>query len=92
MAMVSLGIRRRRIQLLYYELQRAGGGYALILFLGRRVKVQRLEWFAVDVDFLEAHDVVAAIDVDGLAGDAGATVGQQEGGGRTDFGGIDVAL
>src|ERR1035438_5713098 len=41
---------------------------------------------------LETHNVVAAIDVDGLAGNAGAAVGKQERGGGADFGGFDVAL
>src|SRR6266404_2973879 len=41
---------------------------------------------------LEAHDVVAAVDVQSFAGDAGAGIGEEEGGGGAYFGGVDVAF
>src|SRR5712691_2470808 len=44
------------------------------------------------VNGLETHDVVAAVDVNGFAGYTGAGVGEEEGGGGADFGGVDVAL
>jgi hypothetical protein len=49
------------------------GNYLARLCVSRRVTV---DFQPSTVDFLEAHDVIAAIDVDGFASDAGAAVGK----------------
>lgn len=43
-------------------------------------------------EWLESHDVVTAIDVDGLAGNCCAQVGSQKQRRVTDFTGIHIAL
>jgi hypothetical protein len=65
------------------------GNYLARLCVSRRVTV---DFQPSTVDFLEAHDVIAAIDVDGFASDAGAAVGKQKRGGRAHFRGFNVAL
>src|SRR6266436_6025675 len=40
---------------------------------------------------LESHNVVAAIDVNGFAGDAGAAGREKECGGGADFGSVNIA-
>src|SRR5258707_8972707 len=41
---------------------------------------------------LETHDVIAAINVNGFAGNSGASFGEEEDGSSSDFGRIDIAL
>jgi hypothetical protein len=96
MEIVSLGMRAiDRVTLLRFT--KTGWDYVLFEDSAGRAKARRLHGHrcklrTVDCRRLKPHDVVAAIDVEGLAGDARAAVGKQECGGSADFRGIDVAL
>src|ERR1700736_486623 len=86
------------------RITKTGWAYVLIENSAGQAKARRLHrlWargrhVSVDsqlstADCLKTHDVVAAVDIDGFASNAGAAVGKQECGGSADFRGIDVAL
>jgi hypothetical protein len=56
-------------------------------------RAETIEFPLATVNFLsESHDVVAAIDVDRFAGNAGSSIGEQERSGSANLSGIDIAL
>src|SRR6476660_8164159 len=69
----------------------AGPSMAMVSFFMCEILLKQFAGFTLIFVELETHDVVAAIHVNGFAGNSGTRAGQQERGGAADFSRINIA-